>query len=70
MYTFIITVNVNTCVAFVYNYVYNYSMYTLAYSVLYIIMVSDDTIVHLGLNVNTSAHNCGCVVDGGNAMAV
>ena len=27
-------------------------------------------IVHLGLNVSSSAHNCGCVVDGGNAMAV
>ena len=25
--------------------------------------------VHLGLNVSSSAHNCGCVVDGGNAMA-
>ena len=25
-------------------------------------------IVHLGLYVNSSAHNCGCVVDGGNAM--
>ena len=24
---------------------------------------------HLGLNVSSSAHNCGCVVDGGNAMA-
>ena len=30
---------------------------------------SDHTIVHLGLNVSSSAHNCGCVVDGGNAMA-
>ena len=29
----------------------------------------DRVIVHLGLNVNSSAHNCGCVVDGGNAMA-
>ena len=26
-------------------------------------------IVHLGLNVSSSAHNCGCMVDGGNAMA-
>ena len=26
-------------------------------------------IVHLGLNVSSSAHNCGCVVNGGNAMA-
>ena len=30
---------------------------------------SDHTIVHLGLNVSSSAHNCGCVVDGGNTMA-
>ena len=30
---------------------------------------SDHSIVHLGLNVSSSAHNCGCVVDGGNAMA-
>ena len=29
-----------------------------------------DHVVHLGLNVNTSAHNCGCVVNGGGAMAV
>ena len=28
---------------------------------------SDHAIVHL--NVSSSAHNCGCVVDGGNAMA-
>ena len=28
--------------------------------------VSDHAIVHLGLNVSSSAHNCGCVVDGGN----
>ena len=27
----------------------------------------DHVIVHLGLNVNSSAHNCGCVIDGGNA---
>ena len=26
-------------------------------------------IVHSGLNVSSSAHNCGCVVDGSNAMA-
>ena len=26
-------------------------------------------IVRLGLNVSSSAHNCGCVVDGGNTMA-
>ena len=31
--------------------------------------VSDYAIVHLGLNVSSSTHNCGCVVDGGNAMA-
>ena len=30
--------------------------------------VSDRAIVHLGLNVSSSAHNCGCVVDGGNAV--
>ena len=30
---------------------------------------SDHAIVHLGLNVSSSAHNCGCVVDGGKAMA-
>ena len=30
---------------------------------------SDHALVHLGLNVSSSAHNCGCVVDGGNAMA-
>ena len=26
---------------------------------------SDNAIVHLGLNVNSFAHNCGGVVDGG-----
>ena len=31
--------------------------------------INDHVIVHLGLNVSSSAHNCGCVVDGGNAMA-
>ena len=31
--------------------------------------VSDHIIVHLGLNVSSSAHNCGCMVDGGNTMA-
>ena len=30
---------------------------------------SDHAIVHLGLNLSSSAHNCGCVVNGGNAMA-
>ena len=30
---------------------------------------SDHAIVHLGLNVSSSTHNCGCVVDGSNAMA-
>ena len=29
---------------------------------------SQVVIVHLGLNVSSSAHNCGCVVDGSNAM--
>ena len=31
--------------------------------------VSDHAIVYLGLNVNSSAHNCGCMVDGSNTMA-
>ena len=31
--------------------------------------VSDHAIVHLGLNVSISAHNCGCMVDSGNATA-
>ena len=30
---------------------------------------SDHAIVHSGLNVSSSANNCGFVVDGGNAMA-
>ena len=30
---------------------------------------SNHVIVHSGLNVSSSAHNCGCVVDGVNAMA-
>ena len=30
---------------------------------------SDHAIVHSGLNVSSSAHNFGCVVDGGNAIA-
>ena len=28
-----------------------------------------DHVVHLGLNVSSSAHNCGYVVNGSNAMA-
>ena len=32
-------------------------------------LVGQNGSVHLGLNVSSSAHNCGCVVDGGNAMA-
>ena len=28
-----------------------------------------DHVVHLGLNVSSSAHNCGCVVDGGGTVA-
>ena len=28
-----------------------------------------DHIVHLDINVSSSVHNCGGVVDGGNAMA-
>ena len=31
--------------------------------------VRDHVIMHLGLHVSSSAHNCVCVVDGGNAMA-
>ena len=31
--------------------------------------VSYHAIVRLGLDVGSSAHNCGCVVDGGSAMA-
>ena len=30
---------------------------------------SDHAIVHLGLNVSSFIHNCGCAVDGGNTMA-
>ena len=36
---------------------------------LYDSRVRDRVIVHLGLNVSNSAHNCGCMVDDGNAMA-
>ena len=36
---------------------------------LYDSRVSDHAIVQLGLNVSSSAHNCGCVVDGGGTMA-
>ena len=35
---------------------------------LYDSRVRDHVIVHLGLNVSSSTHNCGCVVNGGNAM--
>ena len=37
---------------------------------LYGFRVSYHAIVHLCLNVSNSAHNCECVVDGGNARAV
>ena len=30
---------------------------------------SNHAIVHSGLNLSSYAHNCGCVVDSGNAMA-
>ena len=30
--------------------------------------VRDRVIVHFGLNVGSSAHDCGCMVDGGGAM--
>ena len=36
---------------------------------LYGLRDSDHAILHSGLNVSSSAHNCGCVVNGGNAMA-
>ena len=36
---------------------------------LYDARVRDHVIVNLGLNVSSFAHNCGCVVDGDNAMA-
>ena len=36
---------------------------------LYESQVREHVIVHLGLNVNSSVHNCGCVVNCGNAMA-
>ena len=36
---------------------------------LYKTRVRDHVIVHLGLNVSSSDHNCGYVIDGGNAMA-
>ena len=36
---------------------------------LYDSRVRDHVIVHLGLNVSSFAHNCGCVVDGGGNMA-
>ena len=28
-----------------------------------------DHVVHLGLNINSSTHNCGCMVNGSNFMA-
>ena len=36
---------------------------------LYDSRVRDRVIVQLRLNVSSSTNNCGCVVDGGNAMA-
>ena len=36
---------------------------------LYDSRVKDHVIVYLGLDVSSSAHNCRCVVNGGNAMA-
>ena len=35
---------------------------------LYDSRVRDHVVVHLGLNVNSSTHNCGCMVDGGDTM--
>ena len=46
-----------------------YSCFRVTKGRLYESRVRDRIIVHLGLNVSSSAHNCGCVVDGGNAMA-
>ena len=31
--------------------------------------VRGHVVVHLGLNVSSSTHRCGCVIDGGSAMA-
>ena len=31
--------------------------------------VRDHVILHLGLNVSSPAHNCGCVIDGSTTMA-
>ena len=39
------------------------------YLLLFNYVPRDHVVVHLGINVNSSAHNCGCVVDGCNAMA-
>ena len=36
---------------------------------LYESRVRDHVVVQLGYNINIFAHNCGCVVDGGNTMA-
>ena len=36
---------------------------------LYDSRVRDHVIVHLGLNVSSSSHNCGCMVNGDNTMA-
>ena len=36
---------------------------------LYDSRVRDHVIVHLGLNVSSSDHNCGCMVDDGNVIA-
>ena len=36
---------------------------------LYDSQVRDHVIVHLGLNVSSSTHTCGCMVNGINAMA-
>ena len=38
-------------------------------SVLHDFSVRDHDTVHIDLNVSTSAHNCGCMVDGGSAIA-
>ena len=51
------------------NVKFGHSCVRVTKSRLYESRVRDHVVVHSGLNVNSSAHNWGCVVDGGNAMA-
>ena len=48
---------------------YNYTEVTKRLSRFCDSLVRYHTNKHLGLNVSNSTHNCGCMVDGGNAMA-